>query len=41
MQVWAALRSDWDIHIYNKQREVRVQRKTRVSVLTDPYYWVN
>ena len=26
----------WDVRVYNKQREIRIQRKTYVSIVTDP-----
>ena len=35
-RVWATPRSNWDARVYNKQHEIRVQRETRVSVVTDP-----
>jgi len=40
-RVWATPRSSWDARVYNKQREIRVQHETRVSIVTDLHYWVN
>ena len=40
-RVWATLRPDWDVRVYNKHREVRIHRETCVSVITDPNYMVN